>query len=1121
MEEDESRPKRRRVIDADDDPSDEDADDAGAAGGNANEGSPGGETAESGAESGDAEVEAETETDAASRRAALLERRAAERRRRRLQAEAAELQADIGATYPGDTQPLPPDDAAAGAAGGAGGGGSSDGDGDDDLDDAVDRDHDLDEGDEEDLDGDYVPEGDEDDLDAGAAGRGGRGRGGGRGGRGRSNPSEAQGFLGNDYDEEEGEGEDLVENAARDYQRIDALDTYGREGIDDRDYGMMGADERAAAEAELARREEEELRRRGGRGMGRSGAFYGALGEVEQDEDDDARAARRGVFSRRLDEEEMDAQELPDEDMDDEERYENEEEVNLEAFDVPLREWIAQDRTRREVSRKFRNFLAQYTEDDDEDDEDHGNNTGAREDSRRRRRKASPLYEQRIRSMCAANRSTLEVSYLHLMQKEPIIAIWVADAPRDMLDILNETATRYALRMFPSYGTIAEEINVRVADVPILDSLRDLRRSHLDCLVKVNGVVTRRSSVYPQLKMAYYDCIKCKYVLGPYRVEEGSTTAAAAGGGGPGGGGGRGGGAGGGSAPDLNSPSSCPSCQSEGPFRLNSNRTQYRNYQRVNLQETPGSVPPGRVPRTKEVILTNDLIDAARPGEEVEITGVFAHSYDYHLTQKSGFPVFQTHILANHVLRKEDAAAAANLTEHDVAEIMQLARDPRIGDRIVNSIAPSIYGHKHVKMALAMSLFGGVPKNVDDKHRVRGDVNCLLLGDPGTAKSQMLKYAEQTAPRAVYSTGKGASAVGLTASVHKDPLTREWTLEGGALVLADQGVCLIDEFDKMNEQDRTSIHEAMEQQSISVSKAGIVTSLQARCAVIAAANPIGGRYDSSCTLAENVELTDPILQRFDCLCVLQDVVDPVADERLANFVTGSHMRSVPTADISRGAAPAPELSREEQERDNPNSAQIIPQVLLKKYIQYARTNMRPVLRNNTFDQEKIASLYVALRRESASSGGVPVAVRHIESMMRMAEAHAKMHLREYVRDDDMDASIKVMLESFISAQKFSVRRTLRRSFAKYVSTGEDRAHLLLHILQDMMRNEAMYQTIRARQRNEDEEAALDVLEVPYEEFESKARDRRIYDVSEFCKGGAFSDAGYVLDAHRGIISRAN
>merc|ERR1711935_1313697 len=168
-------------------------------------------------------------------------------------------------------------------------------------------------------------------------------------------------------------------------------------------------------------------------------------------------------------------------------------------------------------------------------------------------------------------------------------------------------------------------------------------------------------------------------------------------------------------------------------------------------------------------------------------------------------------------------------------------------------------------MALAMSLFGAVPKNVNDKHRIRGDVNVLLLGDPGTAKSQLLKYAEATAPRAVYSTGKGASAVGLTASVRNDPITREWTLEGGALVLADRGVCLIDEFDKMNDQDRTSIHEAMEQQSISLSKAGIVTSLQARCSVFAAANPIGGKYDSSMTLSENVELTDPILQRFDIL----------------------------------------------------------------------------------------------------------------------------------------------------------------------------------------------------------------------------------------------------------------
>ena len=362
----------------------------------------------------------------------------------------------------------------------------------------------------------------------------------------------------------------------------------------------------------------------------------------------------------------------------------------------------------------------------------------------------------------------------------------------------------------------------------------------------------------------------------------------------------------------------------------------YRNYQKISLQESPGKVPAGRVPRHKTVILTNDLIDSAKPGDEIEVTGTYVNNFDANLNVQQGFPVFSTLLEANFVLKKDNKDVGVMLTDEDRKEIHALSRDPRIAERIFKSIAPSIYGQDIVKTAVAISLFGtlflnyishpthshnrtnpgGREKNVNNKHRIRGDVNVLLLGDPGTAKSQILKYIEKTAPRAVYTTGKGASAVGLTAAVHKDPLTKEWTLEGGALVLADRGVCMIDEFDKMNDADRTSwcfkvlthlvhtrelsmlsntgtsIHEAMEQQSISISKAGIVTTLQARCAVIAAANPIGGRYDASRTLAENVELTDPILQRFDILCVVRDRVDPIADERLARFVTGSHMASV-------------------------------------------------------------------------------------------------------------------------------------------------------------------------------------------------------------------------------------
>ncbi|GMF47069.1 unnamed protein product [[Candida] boidinii] len=315
-------------------------------------------------------------------------------------------------------------------------------------------------------------------------------------------------------------------------------------------------------------------------------------------------------------------------------------------------------------------------------------------------------------------------------------------------------------------------------------------------------------------------------------------------------------------------------------------------------------------------------------------------------------------------------------------------------------MAPSIYGHKDIKTAVACSLFGGVPKDVNGKHSIRGDINVLLLGDPGTAKSQILKYVEKTANRAIFATGQGASAVGLTASVRKDPITREWTLEGGALVLADKGVCLIDEFDKMNDQDRTSIHEAMEQQSISISKAGIVTTLQARCSIVAAANPIGGRYNSTLNLAQNVNLTEPILSRFDILCVVRDLVNPEVDERLASFVIDSHIRSHPLEDDEAGddddAGDDDEMkdqdgdeqinvkSRREklQELQKKKEQEIspIPQDFLMKYIHYARSRCFPRL--NEMDMDKVSRVYADLRRESNSTGSFPITVRHLENQSK-------------------------------------------------------------------------------------------------------------------------------------------
>ena len=729
------------------------------------------------------------------------------------------------------------------------------------------------------------------------------------------------------------------------------------------------------------------------------------------------------------------------------------EEVDIEAFKLedpkgPLKEWLLGDGVKRQIEKRFKDFLNNYTDTD-----------------------GTPTYGARIKEMCKANRQSLEVDYYHLSRFAPILAVWVADAPKIMLEYFHESAFKVVLSRFENYGKIHEQIFVRITNLPIVDAIRDIRQQHLNGLVKIRGVVTRRTGVFPQLYQVKYDCAKCNYTIGPlYQTTEKEVRVSA-----------------------------CPSCGSNGPFTVNVEQTVYRNYQKITLQESPGIVPPGRLPRHKEVLLLNDLIDCARPGDEIEVCGIYTQSVDFALNAVNGFPVFSTMVEANYVYKSNDAFAATRLSDEDRAEINSLSRDPKIAQRIIKSIAPSIYGHEDIKTGLALAMFGGQEKVSEGNHRLRGDINMLLLGDPGTAKSQFLKYVEKTFPRAVYTTGKGASAVGLTASVHKDPITREWTLEGGALVLADRGVCLIDEFDKMNDQDRVSIHEAMEQQSISISKAGIVTSLQARCSVIAAANPVGGRYDSSRTFSENVELTDPILSRFDILCVVKDIVDDSNDTRLAKFVVGSHRRSHPgiTDDERSNLDPA-----------SVDDAEVIDQETLKKYIAYARSQPAPKLYGA--DMEKISRVYADLRRESMTGQGIPIAVRHIESIVRCAESHARMHLRKAVNDEDVDIAIRVMLDSFIGSQKYSVQRSLQRRFKKYMTYKKDFNELLLHTLRQLVRDQARYEeATTGRQSN--------LIKIKLKSFEAAARKFGVPDLSVFYESEMFKANGYRIDSNNGFI----
>merc|ERR1719245_1549233 len=794
---------------------------------------------------------------------------------------------------------------------------------------------------------------------------------------------------------------------------------------------------------------EAELRRRDreeGRldGRMRRGLLY------DSDDEDDEPARRR----RRLAERAADGR-IIDEEDDMEGVVESVE--NLEdTRGRPVRDHVSAIGPKTECYNRFKNFLRTYVD-------ARGHN----------------LYKEKIRTMCEQNGASFEVDYNILASEYQVLAYFLPEAPTEMLQIFDSAAKSVVLSMFPKYEAIAKEIHVRITELPLVEELRSLRQLHLNQLIRTGGVVTASTGVLPQLSLIKYDCIKCNYVLGPFTQAQFQEV----------------------------KPGTCPECQSQGPFEVNMEQTLYKNYQRITIQESPGKVSAGRLPRSKDAILTGDLCDICKPGDEIELTGVYSNSYDQSLNTKNGFPIFATVIIANHIVRNDLKGETEKMTDDDIKAITQLSKDERIGERIIASIAPSVYGHEDIKRALALSLFGGVSKNPQDKHKVRGDINVLLCGDPGTAKSQFLKYVQNIAPRAVFSTGQGASAVGLTAYVQRSQLTKEWTLEAGALVLADKGVCLIDEFDKMNDQDRTSIHEAMEQQTISISKAGIVTSLKARCAVIAASNPIGGRYDPSLTFSENVDLTEPILSRFDILCVVRDTVDPAADEHLARFVVASHMVSHPRSED----ADKDNFKKTEEALASTSALsgmEKIPQDLLKKYILYAREKIRPKL--HALDQEKVAKMYSDLRRESMQTGSIPITVRHIESMIRIAEAHAKMHLREFVSEDDVNMAMRVMLESFIDTQKYSVMKTMKKNFSRYLSYKRDNNELLLFILRGLANETATY--MRNRYGTEQE-----VVEINEKDLAEKARQISIQNLMPFFNSEMFKSNNFKFDSSRKLI----
>ncbi len=549
---------------------------------------------------------------------------------------------------------------------------------------------------------------------------------------------------------------------------------------------------------------------------------------------------------------------------------------------------------------------------------------------------------------------SLEVDFHDILMFDKALADLVVEKPKAVLPEADRAVSEVVEERDPEVARELRRFYLRPRGSPLVVPLRKLRSEYISRLIRVEGIVTRLTPPKHFLYRALYRCGQCGYEVELVQELE----------------------------RHVEPPARCPRCGGARSFALVSESSQYVDWQKAILQERPEDLPPGQMPRSAEVVLLDDLVDSVKPGDIVSLTGVVELAASE--LRRGRPPVVSSYIYGVHV-ETTNKELVEEITKGDEEKILEISRRPDVRELIIRSIAPSIYGYGEVKEAVACLLFGGREIVYPDGVRVRGDVNILLVGDPGTAKSQLLKFVAKIAPRAVYTTGKGSSAAGLTAAVVRDKLTGEFYLEAGALVLADRGVAVIDEIDKMDVKDRVALHEAMEQNTVSISKAGIVATLNARTAVLAAANPAFGRYLPNRTVAENIDLPVSLLSRFDLIFVIRDEPGEEFDSALAGHILDLH------------AGKSTEAFSDTLRPD-----------FLRKYVAYARRHVKPILSEEA--KEKIRAFYLEMRRGYRGPGSaVAITARQLEALIRLTIAEAKMRLSPIATGEDADRAIKLYL----------------------------------------------------------------------------------------------------------------
>jgi replicative DNA helicase Mcm len=511
-------------------------------------------------------------------------------------------------------------------------------------------------------------------------------------------------------------------------------------------------------------------------------------------------------------------------------------------------------------------------------------------------------------------------------------------------------------------------VNIRLVDLPAKDidtDIRNIRSYHVGTLISVNGIIRKNTEVLPRLQNAAFECAVCG-TINYVRQERGRQD-----------------------EPVRCRNEECGLDRTKTRFKLLTGESEFVDIEKIEIQENPETLEGGAQPQRITVILEDDLTGKLFPGDRVIIDGILKAE------QKRAGPAllteFSVYLYTINYRKESKDVENIHITEADEQTIIDLSKEPNIIERLASSIAPTIFGLEMVKTSLVLQMFGGVRKTMKDGTTIRGDIHILMVGDPGTAKSQLLRYMTEISPRGVFAFGRGSSAAGLTAAAVRDEFGEgRWSLEAGALVLADNGFAAIDELDKMDDRDTASMHEAMEQQTVTISKAGIMATLKSRCSILGAANPKFGRYDQNKTIVDQIDFPPPLLSRFDVIFKMIDVPERNNDSKLAEHILKAHRVGEIYRSLEQNELTDVEIP-EEKEFTPP-----IEKEMVRKYVSYAKSRIFPRLSDEAISLLK--DEYVTTRNTGTDS--IPITARQLESTIRLAEAAAKARLSGVVSYND-------------------------------------------------------------------------------------------------------------------------